>query len=112
MGKEAFELLRKVENLSFLEGNCNIEWDRLINKYALHTVLYILKLKSKFHNSKLELIEKSPDEWISNLEGLQKLVNEFGLKGSMNDKDFMIHVLYNFPKEYDVILNGLEKSQR
>ena len=34
-------------------------------------------------------------------------MNEFNLKGSI-DKDFMIHVLNNLPKEYYVILDGLE----
>ena len=35
-------------------------------------------------------------------------MNEFGLKGSISDEDFMIHVPNNLPKEYDVILDGLE----
>ena len=30
-------------------------------------------------------------------------------KDSIEDKDFMIHFLNNLPKDYDVILNGLEK---
>ena len=35
-------------------------------------------------------------------------MNEFGQKPSVSDKDFMIHILNNLPKEYDVILDGLE----
>ena len=35
-------------------------------------------------------------------------MNEFGQKDSVSDEDFRIHVLNNLPKEYDVILNGLE----
>ena len=35
--------------------------------------------------------------------------NNFGLKDSITDEDFMIHVLNNLPEEYDVILEGLEK---
>ena len=35
-------------------------------------------------------------------------MNEFGQKGGITDKDFMIHVLNNLPKVYNVILNGLE----
>ena len=35
-------------------------------------------------------------------------MNEFGLKGSITDKNFMIHVLNNFPQDYNVILDGLE----
>ena len=42
------------------------------------------------------------------LEGLQIQMNEFGQKGSVSDEDFMIHVMNNLPKEYDVILDGLE----
>ena len=33
---------------------------------------------------------------------------EFGLKGKMTDKDFMIHIQNNVPDEYDVYQDGLE----
>ena len=35
-------------------------------------------------------------------------MTEFRQKGNVSDKDFMIHVLKNLLKEYDVIFNGLE----
>ena len=35
-------------------------------------------------------------------------MNESRLKGSITVKDFMIHILNNLPKEYDIILDGLE----
>ena len=35
-------------------------------------------------------------------------MNEFGQKGNVSGEDFMIHVLNNLPKEYDIILDGLE----
>ena len=35
-------------------------------------------------------------------------MNKFELKGNISSEDFMIHVLNNLPKEYDVILDGLE----
>ena len=35
-------------------------------------------------------------------------MNKFGQKSSITDKDFMIHILKNVPKEYHVILYGLE----
>ena len=69
-------------------------WDRLVSEYALHTASCLLKLKGEFHNSMLESIDKDP--------------NEFGQKGSVSDKDFMIHDLNNLPEEYDVILDGNE----
>ena len=69
--KVVFGLVRNTESLEFPERNCKVSWDRLVNKYALYTALSLLKLKSEFHNSKLESIEKDPDEWISNFKGLQ-----------------------------------------
>ena len=79
-----------------------------MGKYSLHTASSLLKLKSKFHNSKLKYIEKDLDEWILSLERLQILMNEFRQKGNITDEDFMIHVLNNFPKECDVVLNGVK----
>ena len=35
-------------------------------------------------------------------------MNELGQKGNKNNEDFMIHVLKNLPKHYDMILNRLE----
>ena len=106
VGKVAFGLMRNV-SADFPEGHCKIAWDGLVSKYALHTASSLFKLKNKFHNSKFELMEKDPDEWISNLEGLQICIYEFGLKGNITDEDFMIHVSNDLLKEYNVILDGL-----
>ena len=103
-----FELVRNTKSADFPQGNCKIAWDRLVSKYALHTASFLLKLKSKFHNSNLELMENYPDEWILNMGGLQISMNEFKLKSNVSDEDFMIHILKNLPKEYNVILNRLE----
>ena len=35
-------------------------------------------------------------------------MNKLGLQGSVTDKDFIIHILNNFPKDYNVILDGLK----
>ena len=35
-------------------------------------------------------------------------MSEFGKKGNVSDKDFVIHILNNLPEEYNVILDGLE----
>ena len=71
VGKVVFGLVKNVKNEDFPEGNCKVAWDRLVSKYALYTALSLLKLKSEFHNSKLELVDKYPDKWISHLEGLR-----------------------------------------
>ena len=71
VGKVAFGLVTNEKSEDFPEGNCKVAWDRLVSKYAPHTASSLLKLKGKFHNSKLESIDKDPDKWISHLEGLQ-----------------------------------------
>ena len=53
-------LARNVKSADFPKRNCKIVWYRLVRKYALHTASSLLKLKSKFHNSKLESMEKTP----------------------------------------------------
>ena len=97
VGKGAFGLVRNAKSADFLKENHKIMWDGLVSKYTLHSASSLLKLKSKFHNSKLESIKKDPDEWISNLEGLRIQMNEFSLNGSLTDEDFMFHVLNNLP---------------
>ena len=71
IGKVAFGLMKNAKSEDFLEGNCKVAWDPLENKYVLHTASSLLKLKSEFHNSKLELIDKDPNKLISHLEGLR-----------------------------------------
>ena len=71
VGKAAFGLVKNAKSEDFLKGNCKVAWDRLVSKYALHTASSLLKLKSKFHNCKLDSIDKDPDEWIFHLEELQ-----------------------------------------
>ena len=54
VGKIAIGLIRSAKRLEFPKGNCKVVCNRLLNKYALHTSLSLLKLKSKVHNSKFE----------------------------------------------------------
>ena len=56
MGKVVFVLVRNVMSADFSKGNCKIACDRLVNNYAENKASSLLKLKSEFHNSKLELI--------------------------------------------------------
>ena len=71
VGKIAFESVKNVKSEDFPWENCKVAWDRLVSKYALHTASSLLKLKSKFHNSMLESVDKDPNKGISHLEGLR-----------------------------------------
>ena len=87
------------KSLEFPKCNCKLASDMLVNKYAPFTASSLLKLKSEFHNSKLDLIEKDTGEWISNLEGLQIWMTEFGLKISISEDIDMNHFLNNLTDE-------------
>ena len=68
---KAFDLVKNTKSDDFVEGNCEVAWDRLVSKYALHTAMSLPKLKSEFHNSKLDSVDKDPNEWITHLEDLE-----------------------------------------
>ena len=57
-----FGLGRNAKGADFSEEICKMVWDRLASKYAPHTATSLLKLKSEIFNTKLEFIEKDPDE--------------------------------------------------
>ena len=78
--------------------------------YATHAVISTLTLKSEFHKSKLDSIEKDFNEWISYWKGSEFKKTKFWSKGSINNNGFMIHMLNNLPQEYDVTLDGLKNS--
>ncbi len=44
----------------------------------------------------------------SQIESLRQRMDEIGLVERMSDMEFMIHVLKNFPEEYDAVLDSLE----
>ena len=103
-----FGLVKNAKSAHFLKGNFKIAWDKLVIKYAPHAASFLLKFKSEFYNSKLESMEKDPDEWILHLEWLQIWMNKFRQKGNKAIKDFMINILNNLPEDHDVILDGIE----
>ena len=82
--KVTFGLVPNAKGSEFLEKNCKVPWNRLVNKYYLHIALFQLKLKNDFHNSKLDSVN-----------GSQICMVEFRMKGNVTDEDVMIHVLNN-----------------
>ena len=65
-------MTREIEKiLVFPKGHCKIVLNTLAHDFVMITASFMLKLKREFCNNKLEMIEKDPGDWISNLEGLQ-----------------------------------------
>ena len=60
VGKVVLSFACNAKSLEFPKKNF-IAWERLVNKYVPQTASSLLKLKSEFHNNKLNLVEKDPD---------------------------------------------------
>ena len=56
--KVVLRLVRNAKSLEFSKGNCKVALNWLVNKYALHTDLSLLKFRHVFHSSKLNSVEK------------------------------------------------------
>ena len=70
VGKVMLSFVHITKSPEFFEVNCNIAWERHVKRYAVHTALSLLKLKSEIHSSMLDSVEKDPVEKDSNLKGL------------------------------------------
>ena len=55
VGEVVLRLVCNIKSSEFPKGNCLVACNRLVSKYALPTALLLLKLKSKVHESKLNL---------------------------------------------------------
>lgn len=108
-GKVAFRLVKNSKSVEYPEGNCRDAWNRLVAKYSPKTTSSLLKMKKKFENSKLE-DGKDPEEWISYLEGIRAEIEAIDSTAAISEKDFMVHVINNLPRAYDVIYDGLESK--
>ena len=105
-GRVAFNLIRLSKTKDRAEGNARMAWQRLRNKYATKSAPSLMALKKEFVNSRLTSRKEDPDVWISNLEDLRIRLEEQGSR--MEEVDFMVHILNNLPKDYEVSQTKLE----
>lgn len=110
MGKVAFNLVDNCTTDEQPDGNCKLAWERLVHKFAPKTAPSYISLKKSFANSKLELADSNPDEWITDLESMRSEMNKVKITGKtdMSEVDLIIHILANLPEEYEVAVSSLE----
>jgi hypothetical protein len=109
-GSTAFRLVKNCRTKEYPDGNSFMAWERLKSKYAPRTSCSLMKHKKKYENSSLGDATKDPDDWISSMEGIITEIESIDEKMAISDKDFLFHILNNLPKEYDVVLDGLERQ--
>ena len=67
-----------------------------------------VELKKEFYDSLLKSWKKGPDNWISKLKILRKILRD--MKNEISDKDLMIHILNNHPEEYETSFKVLDRT--
>ena len=105
-GKIAFRLVKSCKIVRQPTGSAILAWKRLKEKYAARTAPTLVKLRREFATLKMTDSKKDPEEFITNLEELQVKLAEMGRE--ITDKDLIIHILNNLPKEYDLQVEQLE----
>jgi hypothetical protein len=109
-GKVTFSLVRALvrgtKSADYEDGNAEIAFTRLTNKYAPKTVPSLAKTNRLFYQAKLKK-QVNPDIFITYLEGLRATMGD--MESYITDKQFIMHVMNNLNKDYDNTVENLEK---
>jgi gag-polypeptide of LTR copia-type len=84
-----------------------LAWKSIVAKFEPITCANLIKKKQEFAETRL-LSGQDPDQWIQNLELVQRRLQILGR--TMSDIDCMIHILYNLPNAYKTTLELLEND--
>jgi hypothetical protein len=94
------------KNKDYADGNTNMAWQRLKNKYELQSAPSLVKMEKQFRQSALKK-GQDPDIWITELEDYRMKLDELGSRISENQ--FILHILNNMTANYDLQLAMMEK---
>jgi hypothetical protein len=105
-GKVAFGIVKGSKSASYMDRNGHITWTHLLAKYAPKTAPSVVKLEREFRASKLKK-GKDPDKWITYLEELSDRLE--GMGSTTKEDQFLVHILNNLSKEYELQVLLMEK---
>ena len=111
-GRVAFGIVKGCKTKELTDGDANLAWTRLTNKYESKSIPSMLKLKKNFTNSKFKDYG-DPDEWITVLEEIQTKILEAAptkTEYHISDESLMMNVINGLPRTYDIERNDLEKE--
>jgi hypothetical protein len=106
IGKVAFNLVKGYKNKHYADGNANMAWERLKNKFEPSSAPSLVKLEKQFRQCSLKK-RQDPDIWITELEDYRMRLEELG--SSISDNQFILHILNNMTDDYDLQLAMMEK---
>jgi hypothetical protein len=105
-GTIAWRIVKGCTSSDYPNGNLRLAWKKLHDKYLPTSAPTKVKLKKAFQAMKLKNKEDDPDEWITELEEMRARLAD--MNSTMDDDDFLIHILNNLPPEYETTVESLE----
>jgi hypothetical protein len=106
-GLVAFGIVKGSKSKDYEDGNGQVAWSGLKNKYAPKIAPFMVKLERDFCSSKLKK-GTDPDVWIMNLEELRDRLEAMG--SVIKDDQFLVHILNNLSPEYERQVLFVEKQ--
>ena len=91
-----FGILDEIVSKELPNDDAKMAWAALHKKYLPKTLANQVKLKMDFAASRMKSENADPDEWINNLEAIQKRLKD--IKVNMTEQDIMLHVLAHLPQ--------------
>ena len=104
----AFGLVNEAKTTALPDGCLKTAWDALSKRYEPRTKNQLVALKSQFTKRSLEK-EEDPDEWITDLEALNRKIKNIDANRAYSNDDLLIHIAANVTEEYDNVVQQLEK---
>jgi hypothetical protein len=104
--KAEFNIVKGCKNKDYTEGNVEMAWERLNNKYEPMSVPSLMKTERMFRQSSF-CKNEYPYAWITTLEEFRMKLEDMG--SEMTDDQFMIHVLSDLTSDYELQMVLLEK---
>jgi hypothetical protein len=104
-GKLAFNIVMRSKTREYPDGNAAIAWQGLKRKYAPNTAPSLSKLHKQFYSATLKK-KVDPNIFITYLDDVGGRMEDMG--SQMTDNQFMMHILNNSTKDYEMQVLKLE----
>ena len=101
-----FQIVENSRSDVFPEGDACLAWSSLVSRFEPKTKFNLIKLKKELMESKLEDLNKDPEEWIMELEIICRKIKNLGQV--VNEEDLMLMIFQNLPPEYENTVEILE----
>jgi hypothetical protein len=101
----SLSIIKRSKTTDYPDGNVGVAMEALKRKYAPKTAPSLSKLHKVFYSAKLKS-KTDPDVFITHLEDIRGRMSE--MKSSMTDDQFILHVMNNLTKDYEMQILKME----